>query len=169
MFSKHLNIVIILLLIVFNNAKSQIAITPTSGCSPLTGVLFNSSGSGLSNILWDFGDGASSIDTIAYHTYSNPGVYNVIITGQNNNGNQFSDTTIIEVFENPIANFQLESINLACTPYSAAFSDSSYAIGAASIVSSNWTFGDGATLQSNNQANVLHTYVTTGFLMFRLR
>ncbi len=67
---------------------------------------------------WDFGDGATSTDTNALHTYDKPGIYNVCLTVKNANG---SHTTCRKVEIKPFSSTveevaQLESVRVYPNP-----------------------------------------------------
>lgn len=139
---------------------SQINVSPISGCAPLINVSFTTSNSGYTNIYWDFGDGAGSVNQTANHTYANPGTYIVVFTAELS-GNPITETTNIQVFESPDAGFEILSQNTGCAPYIVNFIDTSTTSGFSSIVQRLWTFGDGST-QTTSNTSVSHTYINTG-------
>ncbi|MBK8141156.1 MAG: PKD domain-containing protein [Chitinophagaceae bacterium] len=55
-------------------------------------VFFSSTVSNTSNVIWEFGDGATSTQRNPVHTYTTPGNFNVRLMGQNSCG---ADTTYI--------------------------------------------------------------------------
>ena len=59
----------------------------------------NSTVSGTTSYLWDFGDGNTSVATNPSHTYSSAGVYDVTLTLDNSCESTFTDE--VEVFTNP--------------------------------------------------------------------
>ena len=105
---------------------------------------------------WDFGDG-SAIDNTQNpsHTYAAFGDYNVTLTVTSDNGCTDDVTLQAKVHELPVPNFvpfeECYSINYP-------FSDAS-TIGAGSITSWDWDFGDASTA---NTQNPTHTYAAFG-------
>ena len=57
-------------------------------------VFFSSTVSNTSNVLWEFGDGATSTQRNPVHTYTTPGNFNVRLIGQNSCG---ADTTTSQI------------------------------------------------------------------------
>jgi uncharacterized delta-60 repeat protein len=53
---------------------------PLIGAAPLTVNFTNNSSGGSTNVLWDFGDGATSMDQAPTHLYSTSAVYSVSLT-----------------------------------------------------------------------------------------
>jgi PKD repeat protein len=110
---------------------------------------FNNTSSGYSNLLWDFGDGSTSILTTPSHTYAANGTYNVCLTISNP-----CDTTIIchavTICPSPTAAFTrvANGLNVQFTSTSTG-APSSYA----------WTFGDGGTSTLQNPG---HIYLASG-------
>ncbi len=80
---------------------------PLSGSFPLT-VTFTNASSGATDYIWQFGDGATSTETNPIHTYTQNGVYTVVLTATNNVG--VSDTYVepdyITVTSPPPPNWQ---------------------------------------------------------------
>ena len=75
-----------------------------TGCEVPFEVQFDSDTLNIINMQWDFGDGNTSTEADPVHTYQNPGVYTVTLTGENFGlcGNiTFTDTAFatISVFE----------------------------------------------------------------------
>ena len=121
MFSNHLTHLLIILFLIFpGKVFTQINVSSQSGCAPLINVNFTLSDTGYSNINWDFGDGASSIYPNAIHTFSTPGSYNVVFTAIFN-GNPYSDTIPIEVFNNPDAAIEILGDSIGCAPLNQRF------------------------------------------------
>jgi PKD repeat protein len=149
----------ILILLISTSGWSQIVGTPSSGCAPLINVNFNAGNPTYTNVSWNFGDGASSINLSPYHTYANPGLYTVHFSA-NLDSIVVYDTLVITVYENPLAGFQLNTPAYGCAPYNVIFEDTSLAYGA-SIVQRNWTFGDGS-MSMVSSSNADHTYLNQG-------
>lgn len=94
--------------------------------------------------VWHFGDGSSSTDSDPYHQYSEPGVYQVCLVVENNDGcrSEFCRSVCVEDF-NPCAEFGVEF------EWSEGFNnglliefDGAYS---GFITSIEWDFGDGST------------------------
>ncbi|MBS1940330.1 MAG: gliding motility-associated C-terminal domain-containing protein [Bacteroidetes bacterium] len=62
------------------------ALSPLSGCSPLTVLFADTTGLGTHTVQWTLGDGTTSADSSFAHTYSTPGSYDVGLTVQNDAG-----------------------------------------------------------------------------------
>ena len=114
---------------------------------------------------WDFGDGATSADRNPTHTYGSPGRYEVVLTVTDNDGATDTSTQSAspqppppeppppEPNEPPDANFDVRCEELTCT-----FADKSKDEDG-TIVSWQWSFGDGAV---STEQNPVHTYSTPG-------
>lgn len=57
------------------------------------------------SVLWDFGDGNTSTDYTAFHTYEKSGTYKVTITAKNDKGTDVSFKTIIVNFDDNDSSF----------------------------------------------------------------
>lgn len=62
------------------------ALSPLSGCAPLTVQFADTTGLGTHTVQWTLGDGTTSTDSSLAHTYSTPGSYDVSLTVQNDAG-----------------------------------------------------------------------------------
>ena len=160
MWVKYLKLILIIYICNISIVVSQVNVSPLSGCEPLVNVSFTTSNSAYTDISWDFGDGASSLNSPAYHTYPNAGIYTVVFNAKLS-GVSVQETFIIHVFENPVAGFDLASPNIGCTPYAAIFNNTSTAASSSTIVDWQWTFGDGIT-QSTSTGNISHVYSNSG-------
>ena len=107
---------------------------------------------------WDFGDGGSSDLANPDYTYTTSGTYNATLTVTDNDNNQASDSSVVNVSagnEAPIA-----QVNGPFEEYvntSIAFSSVGSIDNDGTITSYFWDFGDG---NSSTQANPTHTYQT---------
>jgi PKD repeat protein len=114
----------------------------TEGCGPLT-VNFTNNSDHASAFLWDFGDGASSIDRDPRHTFHNPGiadtVYLVRLTSFSANGECSEESWMnITVYGSVKAGFTFDG-SPACHPFMAEFTNTS--LGGDIFT---WDFGDGS-------------------------
>lgn len=141
--------------------------TPTFGLAPLT-VSFTdlSQPEGtFGSWLWDFGDGATSIDQNPKHVYKKQGFFTVKLTVSNSDGASTEvKTNLIQVegVKAPKVDF-VASPTAGKAPLNVNFEDRSEP--ADSIASWLWDFGDGA---SATEQNPLHTYKTGGIFTVEL-
>ncbi|MCF6285772.1 MAG: PKD domain-containing protein, partial [Candidatus Hydrogenedentes bacterium] len=146
---------------IFEGPEAAFTATPTEGNVPLT-VLFvdqtQPGSTGITDWLWDFGDGLNSAAQNPSHIYSAPGVYRVTLTVTSRLGND-TETKIdyIIVRELPQADFTA-SPRTGEGPLQVTFTDISMA-GAAPITLYAWDFGDGTT---SEEINPVHTYEDPG-------
>jgi gliding motility-associated-like protein len=99
--------------------------TPTVNFGTITGVS------------WDFGDNSNSTLTDPEKTYLNEGVYLVTLIATASTGCSDTASSLVSVYEAPIANF---SVNNICIGEAAAFVNSSQLnLG---VFTSEWQFGD---------------------------
>jgi len=74
----------------------------------------STSGSAITNWLWDFGDGNSAIDQDPKYMYAKPGKYNVNLTVTDDDGCQNSTQQLVEIKVKPIAAGPVTGIISAC-------------------------------------------------------
>jgi len=93
----------------YTSPNADIDVSPgTTGTAPFT-VVFDASGSydnepgdaliRIASYSWDFGDNTSGTGVLTTHTFSNPGIYIVILTVTDYYGNEGYDTVTITVEE----------------------------------------------------------------------
>ncbi|MFN5224786.1 MAG: PKD domain-containing protein [Bacteroidota bacterium] len=133
---------------------SHFTSTDPTGCAPWT-VAFSDSSVNASTWLWDFGDGNSSSDPNPVHTYTQPGVYAVILITYDSSGcsSAYQLPDSIRVSEIPEALFTVSGTS-GCAPYLVTFSNQS-----TGAVSYDWDFGDGS---HSNSVNTSHSYASSG-------
>jgi PKD repeat protein len=166
--------------------KADFTAEPTTAPDQTTIQFINQSTGSITGWLWDFGDGATSIDPNPSHLYKDARTYTVSLTVTGPDG---SDTETKERFiklfipEIPNADFTREPISINA-PMTVQFTDTSTApatlvnltngtlfftsIESASlggITTWTWDFGDGTTSDERNPA---HTYQETGFYTVNL-
>ena len=105
---------------------------------------------------WDFGDGQAGSGVTATHTYTEPGVYEALVTALNSRG-QMSATTSITVLDAPVQGLSAAA-DPASLPVGAATTLSAGLLGGTNVVYT-WDFGDG---QTGGGASVQHTYTAPG-------
>lgn len=117
----------------------------------------------IKSYLWNFGDPASSSDTIstkqAEYTYGMHGVFDVKLVVTNTLG--CTDTIInkVNIFEGPAANF---TWNNSCESKPVYFTDKSQATSSA-IVTWNWQFSDaGKVLDKSDDQSCAYNFVHAG-------
>ncbi|WP_052958646.1 PKD domain-containing protein [Maribacter thermophilus] len=133
-----------------------------SGVAPVE-IIFNGDQStddvGIVTYSWDFGDGTSDSGDSPAHTYTQPGVYEVVLTVTDSAGLMDSDSITITVVDNeaPIAIVSAD-VTEGEAPLLVTFTgdQSTDDVG---IVSYNWDFGDGVT---SSDANPEHTFDVIG-------
>ncbi len=132
----------------------------TQGCVPITVEFTDNSWTIFDDINyweWHFGDGTSSTDVPATHTYNQPGTYYAWLSVSTTTGctsNSQNNPLPIYVFETPVAKFitnkdvyYLPNDPVVCINQSSG------------AVAYWWDFGDGSTSQNENP---VHTYNLLG-------
>ena len=107
---------------------------------------------------WDFGDGGTSTEANPSYAYATNGTYSAILTVTDNDNNQSSDSSIVNISATnaaPIAQINGpfdEFVNTSITFSSAGSIDND-----GTITSYYWSFGDGST---STLVNPSHSYQT---------
>ena len=108
---------------------------------------------------WNFGDGTilNSNNTIIKHIYKNGGIYDVTLSGIDEDGCNLKvgKPGLVVVDSAVIAGFTADTTEANCYPLPVFFEDTS----AGNIDSWKWTFGDGA---SSTLQNPFHNYTEVG-------
>jgi gliding motility-associated-like protein len=144
------------------NPLPNVNLTLVNGCLADSLPLLDNSTVAASNLvkwIWYFGDG--SHDTIqapdltgdTNHLYAAYGFYDVIQTAITDSGCAVQDTQNIQIYEMPLANFNLTK---ACLNSPSQFFDIS-TIATDSISEWHWDLGDGNTLNTKNPSYVYAT------------
>jgi PKD repeat protein len=140
-----------------NPPRAQFIGYPRQGTAPLTVLFVDLSRGSVTSRLWDFGDGSTSTERFAVHTYENPGKYTVKLKVTNSGG---SDTATrvnyirVNAVHPPDAQFTA-SPRAGTAPLTVTFRD----LSKGSVDSRTWDFGDGST--STGQDPV-HIYAAPG-------
>ncbi len=129
----------------------------SQGCAPFTANFQNTS-TGADNFVWNFDDGANSIEVSPSHLYNppTPTNYNIQLTSSSNAGCSDDTTISIQVFQTPVADF-------VATPSSQQFPAATVHVtnnSSAGVFNYTWQFSDSA--QSNLQHPPAFTYPTWG-------
>lgn len=130
----------------------------TSGCQIPHQVSFQSTASGASRWLWEFGDGTTSTEQNPTHTYSDFGEYDVqlTITTADSCTSTISKPAFVKIA--PSVPPQLLNGNSGgCVPFTYTPQLDPSTIG--DIASYQWNFGDGSTSTSPTPS---HTYAAVG-------
>lgn len=143
-------------LIVNPQPDADFSVGPTCFGNTTSFTNLSSIAFGTNTYLWNFGDGTTSTDSNATHTYTVLGNYTATLTATSNAGCVNVANQVITVHPNPTANFNRSSVceddtvvfeNTASIPYG--------------TLTSFWQFGDGFTSIADNP-----TYTYTGFGTF---
>jgi gliding motility-associated-like protein len=133
--------------------KPNFSVDTTQACELGIFTFTNLTPGEYSSVTWDFGDGSVSFEsTMANHTYTTPGCFDVtlLITSSNGCLTSYTQEDMVCVIPNPIANFIVsEPIQL--------FDNNIYSFENLSqnAITYNWDFGDGTT---SNSINPTHSY-----------
>jgi gliding motility-associated-like protein len=133
---------------------------PVTGCVPLTVQFSDSSFSdpSITSIIWNFGDGSTSMQNDPNHTYTVPGIYNVSVSIATNNmcigSMTFQVPGMVTVHPSPVAGLTANPLTVSIFDSLVTFTDQS--LGATSC----WIyFGDG---DSSNNCGGTHLYPSSG-------
>lgn len=136
---------------------SNFTVNVTSGTAPLTVSFTDQSVNTPTSWLWNFGDEATSTSQNPTHTYTNAGIYTVILNATNTAGSNISTQigyiTVTEL-PAPISNFTA-NVTSGTVPVTVSFTDQS----ANTPTSWSWNFGDSNT---STVQNPTHTYTSAG-------
>ncbi|MBA3664401.1 MAG: PKD domain-containing protein [Bacteroidetes bacterium] len=165
MFKQTLQIFLLLLCLNAFESRSQIVVSPTLGCVPLSGVNY-SGPAGATGIIWNFGDGITSNQATPTHNYTSSG--NFIVTyNATVGGSPVTYTALVKVFPKPNVNFTFAQPLSGCAVKTVSFTDQSTGGGGTPITGWNWTFGDGGS--NNSAANPLYGYSIAGSFSVTLK
>jgi PKD repeat protein len=140
--------------------------TPATGEAPLV-VYFDASASSDPNanpltFSWTFGDGATGTGISGFHTYEDPGEYEVTltVTDSHSEATTMTRTILVTAPENeaPIASFTAAPTSGAAT-LNVTFNAAASSDPDGTIAGYAWDFGDGDT---GTGQNVSHTYTAQG-------
>ncbi len=111
---------------------------------------------GAASFEWDFGDGTPAVRAgtePVFHTYANPGTYNVTMRLLDSAFCNFGDEVIKTLRVAALVDARFETPAAGCAPYTATFTNTS---GGQSF---RWSFGDGAT---STESSPVHTFTQPG-------
>ncbi len=133
-----------------------------STCNPPINISFQnlSTGTGILNYKWSFGDGGTSTATNPSHTYTTPGIYTVQLITANIGGctDTITKTNLINI---GTINAAFSSANSVCVNAPLPITNTSVPV----PVASTWDFGDATT---STQINPVKIYTVPGAYQIRL-
>lgn len=160
--------------VIVKGQQASFQFSPKETCTS-SEVRFKASSTGVTNFLWDFGDGtfsASSSDSIAGFFYKSPGVYSPVLMGTNEDGCTVAypsaDKVIIDSLSAKITGIPA----IACNQANIQFNADVYSVGAANnpgFLSYKWNFGTGNAADTSIAANPLFNYTAPGTYTVRLQ
>ena len=144
--------------IAFNLAGTHVQVDANpraTGCVPLT-VQFSSAGSSTQNLQWNFDDGSGSTLANPVHTFTDTGVYRVMLVGSDSSSCNVNDTAYIEVIvkdDSLVANFT-PTIDVNCDSNLVTLVSYNY-----STTTYFWDLGDGSFSTGDS---ISHSYPNPG-------
>ncbi|MEQ1733761.1 MAG: PKD domain-containing protein [Bacteroidia bacterium] len=144
----------------------------TNGCERLT-VLFSSANSTvappstITDWLWDFGDGSTSISPNPSHLYTDKGAYDVTLTATTAEGctSVLPYAAFVNINPNPKAAFTATPEETTILDPNITFDNNS----STDVIAVQWNFGETNELITSMAPSVLNTYTDTGLYMVSLR
>lgn len=152
---------------------AAIKFDPKETCSSQP-VNFNASTTGVTNYVWDFGDGQlfSSTDSTAVHSYRGPGVYKPSLLITNTDGCTVAAPSTEKITIDSLS-AKIKGIPLqACNQVKINFNAEVYSVGASqnqNFLSYKWNFGTGNAADTANTANPVFQYNSPGTYTVTLR
>jgi gliding motility-associated-like protein len=129
------------------------------GCRPLCVTFTVQSSAGVQNTNWIFGNGTSSTQQTAQSCYNASGIFtvNTTVTDNNNCSNAMNYT--VEVFPQPVADFNFAPIKPIAGSDEVHFTDASHS---AEIVAWNWYFTNTAGTNTSSMQHPSYIYMDAG-------
>ncbi|MBR9919974.1 MAG: PKD domain-containing protein [Bacteroidetes bacterium] len=119
-------------------------------------VDFSSTISGATEILWEFGDGETSMEENPTYIYPEDGIYDVTLTVTNDCGSVTATETLVIATEGPMALFEA-NLTAGCVPFEVTFEN----LSSANAETFEWSF-PGGDPSSSTEENPTVTYNTPG-------
>ncbi|KQR71302.1 PKD domain-containing protein [Pedobacter sp. Leaf176] len=126
--------------------------------------LSNSTDFAVTNWLWDFGDGTTSIEKNPKHPYAAEGTYTVSLSVKSGTG-CFSDavTKQVQIFPLPVSKFTASLNTCINTDYLVADQSTISSIKSPNTISKwSWDFGDGTKIDRLDKTPFTHQYTAVG-------
>ncbi len=127
-------------------ALADFTLNNARGCTGVNAIFSDQSfgNGGVTNWLWNFGDGTTSTQANPGHSYNQPGTYTVSLSILDAAGciDSVRKVDTVQVLRSPVANFGL-SDTAGCAPMIVQFTDMSVGTDAG-IAGWNWRFGTGS-------------------------
>jgi serine protease len=147
---------------------AAIGLNPSTGSAPLKVTCIGTGSSDPDGFIiryeWDFGDGKTGSGSRKVHTYSEPGIYSIILTVTDDDGARDTKVLGIRVTEHvnqsPSASFSATP-NTGEAPLDVLFDATASKDSDGVISQYSWDFGDGQVDNSNNRRPD-HTYNIPG-------
>ncbi|MEI9946375.1 MAG: PKD domain-containing protein [Chitinophagaceae bacterium] len=134
--------------------SASFTVSDTLGICPPLLVNFTNTSTDFTSVLWNFGDGNTSTLNDPSHYYTQPGIYNAILTVTGPGGCTAADTIKIEV-RGPSGTFSYAPL-IGCNPLTVNFTAVT-----SNRVSFIWDYSDGNTFFTTDSV-VSHTYTAPG-------
>jgi len=131
---------------------AALAVNTTLGCIPGEFVFTDLNNTAGTNVLWEFGDGESSVQPNQVdHSYDEADCYTITFTVTNQIGcsNTTVYTDLLCTYDNPIAEFSIEDTTVFSSDEPLSFTNTSQ-----NAVTYLWEFGDGLTSSAENPIHV---------------
>ncbi|MCM2270965.1 MAG: PKD domain-containing protein, partial [candidate division Zixibacteria bacterium] len=142
---------------------AQFTLNPDSGLAPLDVQFTNTSTGTITSYAWDFGDGATTLQENPFHSYEQPGIYDVrlIVSGPGGTDTSFCVACVTVIAPPPVAAFDAAPTS-GVAPLNVQFNN----LSTGTITTYEWDFGDGDSASVRNPG---HTYMTPGLYTVTLR
>jgi gliding motility-associated-like protein len=133
---------------------------PASGCAPVcvtfAAAASNVTGNNIVSYTWNFGDGSGANGLNASHCYTTSGNFNVYLLGITQMGCRDSilKNSLIDVFPQPVANFNASSFITDIYDPTVYFTD----LSTGGVTNWNWSFQPGTSAAQNPS----HTFLSEG-------
>ncbi len=143
--------------VVIEDVRASFEMTQDTGCPNVLTQFTTSGTTGASSYVWDYGNGAGSVNGSATgsDTYSLPGTYIVSLSVTSSSGVCSDDTTVAIVIEDFMVSMTSSTTYGCAIPHAVTFTDQSVS----NAVDWQWDFGDGF---SSTVQNPVYNYFQEG-------